>query len=240
MTYDELSDEQKIQVKEWIVEKRNENRGEGTSYEELANADDLVSDEDAREWSEGTDFVPEDFESSKEAPRRGDNCMSVMENVARIAADNMGDLVDMLSEEMDSHDIIYTYIIPWAEEAERLYQKTKSEREAEGDYLDWLDAFVSKKMTDLRIERQESKKKGIETTVVEGIPQWAVDYFVNAETSALDEEDLKLVTDYEKKLLKNGLRLICPIEGTENEFNPYPAFGLACDTVDFDAEVLKR
>lgn len=157
MTYDELSDEQKIQVKEWIVEKRNENRGEGTSYEELANADDLVSDEDAREWSKGTDFVPEDFGPSDD--EAGDNGM---------------------------------------------------------------------------------EKKGIETTVVEGIPQWAVDYFVNAETSALDEEDLKLVTDYEKKLLGEGLMLIAPIEGTENTFNSHPAFGLACDTVDFEAEVLKR
>lgn len=84
------------------------------------------------------------------------------------------------------------------------------------------------------------EKKGIETTVVRGIPQWAVDYFVNAETSALDEEDLKLVTDYEKKLREQGLRLITPIEGTEDAFNPYPAFGLACDTVDFDAEVLEK
>lgn len=88
-------------------------------------------------------------------------------------------------------------------------------------------------------EEKPMEKKGIETTVVEGIPQWAVDYFVNAETSALDEEDLKLVTDYEKKLLGEGLRLISPIDGTENPFNPYPAFGLACDTVDFEAEVLK-
>jgi hypothetical protein len=80
----------------------------------------------------------------------------------------------------------------------------------------------------------------IGTTVVDDIPQWAVDYFVNAETSALDEEDLKLVTDYEKKLLGEGLRLISPIDGTENPFNPYPAFGLACDTVDFEAEVLEK
>lgn len=155
MTYDELSDEQKIQVKQSILEKRNENRGEGTSYEELANADDLVSDEDAREWSNGTVFVPEDFGPS--------------------------------DDEADDNGM---------------------------------------------------EKKGIETTVVEGIPQWAVDYFVNAETSALDEEDLKLVTDYEKKLLGEGLRLISPIDGTENPFNPYPAFGLACDTVDFEAEVI--
>ena len=88
-------------------------------------------------------------------------------------------------------------------------------------------------------EEPKQENKGIETTVVEGIPQWAVDYFVNAETSGLDEEDLKLVTEYEKKLLGQGLRLITPIDGTENSFNPYPAFGLSCDTVDFDAEVIE-
>ena len=86
----------------------------------------------------------------------------------------------------------------------------------------------------------KQKKKGIETTVVEGIPQWSVNYFVNDETGGLDEEDLKLVTEYEKKLLGQGLRLITPIDGTENSFNNYPAFGLACDTVDFEAEVLKK
>jgi hypothetical protein len=87
-------------------------------------------------------------------------------------------------------------------------------------------------------EGSNQEKNGIVTTVVNGIPQWSVDYFVNAETSGLDEEDLKLVTEYEKNLLKQGLRLICPIDGTENAFNSYPAFGLACDTVDFEAEVI--
>lgn len=89
--------------------------------------------------------------------------------------------------------------------------------------------------------KNEKKKEqnGIETTVVEGIPQWAVGYFVNAETSGLDENDLKIVAEYEKKLLGQGLRLTTPIYGTENSFNKYPAFGLACDTVDFDAEVVE-
>lgn len=89
-----------------------------------------------------------------------------------------------------------------------------------------------------REEGSQQDKNEIETTVVEGIPQWAVDYFVNAETGGLDDEDLELVLEYEKKLLEQGLRLIAPIEGTENTFNSYPAFGLACDTVDFEAEVI--
>lgn len=70
MTFDELSRDQKIEVKQKIIEKRNEARGEGTSCDELANADNLVSDEDAREWAEGTVFVPEDFgpESNGQVP----------------------------------------------------------------------------------------------------------------------------------------------------------------------------
>jgi hypothetical protein len=91
---------------------------------------------------------------------------------------------------------------------------------------------------DFGCEDGSKEKNGIETVVVEGVPLWAVDYFVNAETSGLDEEDLKIVTEYEKKLLEQGLRLMCPIDGTENAFDSYPAFGLACDTVDFYAEVI--
>ena len=157
MTYDDLSDEQKIQVKESILKKRNETRGEGTSYEELALADDLVSDENAMEWSKGIDFVPEDFGHSDDK------------------ADDKG-----------------------------------------------------------------MEKKGIETTTVHDVPAWSVFYFVYGDKDNLDEEDRELVLEYEKKLLEQGLKLIAPVEGTENTFNPHPAFGLACDTVDFEAEVLKR
>lgn len=70
----------------------------------------------------------------------------ILENVARIAADYMPRLVDMLSDKMDSRAIIFEYVIPWAREAEAEYQRTKDEREAKGDYLDWLDAFVENKI----------------------------------------------------------------------------------------------
>lgn len=78
----------------------------------------------------------------------------------------------------------------------------------------------------------------IKTTTVEKVPCWAADYFVNAETSGLNEEDLKLVHEYERKLERQGLRLISPIEDTRNEFCACPAFGKACDTEDWTAEVL--
>ena len=76
-------------------------------------------------------------------------------------------------------------------------------------------------------------------TTVEKIPQWAVCYIVNADDSALEPDDKKLVDDYVDRMERQGLRLVCPIDGTESEFEPYPAFGLACETVDFTAERLK-
>ena len=61
MTFDELNDEQKLELKQRILTERNEQRGEGTSYGELADADDLVSDEDLKDWYGGTEFSLDDF-----------------------------------------------------------------------------------------------------------------------------------------------------------------------------------
>ena len=44
MTYDELNEDQRTELKQRILMERNEQKGEGTSYEELADADRLVSD----------------------------------------------------------------------------------------------------------------------------------------------------------------------------------------------------
>lgn len=146
MTYDELNDDQKVELKQRILTERNEQRGEGTSYGELADANDLVSDEDARDWAEGMEFSEDDFTCS---------CHG-------------------------------------------------------------------------------------RTVKVEGIPQWAVCYLVNADDSALTPEDRKTVDDYVERLLKEEhLRLLGPIDGTENGFSSHPAFGLPCETVDFAAEELR-
>ena len=76
----------------------------------------------------------------------------------------------------------------------------------------------------------------IKTTTIRNVPQWATTYIMYSDDSGLNDEDKKLVDDFEDNLLKKKLRLICPIDGTENEFEPYPAFGLSCDTVDWTAE----
>lgn len=61
MKISELSEEQKLQLKQRILTERNYQRGEDTSYGELADADDLVSDDDLEDWYGDVDFVPEDF-----------------------------------------------------------------------------------------------------------------------------------------------------------------------------------
>ena len=78
----------------------------------------------------------------------------------------------------------------------------------------------------------------IKTDTIEKIPQWVTTYFLYGDDSALGPEDKKEADDFYDKLMDKGLRLICPIEGTESEFEPYPAFGLACNTIDWTAEVL--
>lgn len=76
---------------------------------------------------------------------------------------------------------------------------------------------------------------------VRNIPCWAATYFVNADTSGLSEEDLKLCRDYKDRLLRDsGLKLVCPIDGTRNEFSSCPAFGPACDVEDYSAQVVRE
>ena len=53
----------------------------------------------------------------------------------------------------------------------------------------------------------------------------------------MTEEDVKMVDDYLRELDRQGIHLIEPIKGTENEFNPHPAFGDACDTTDWSCEI---
>ena len=71
MNYSDLTGEQRLEFKQRILTDRNEARGEGTSYGELANADDLVSDEDAEFHAEGVEFSPDDFSCGVAADRGG-------------------------------------------------------------------------------------------------------------------------------------------------------------------------
>lgn len=85
---------------------------------------------------------------------------------------------------------------------------------------------------------RRTKQKKPKFTTISGIPCWACSYFVNRDASGLDDNDRTLCREYERKLGRKGLLLIGPIEGSRNEFDPCPAFGDACDTEDWMAEVL--
>ena len=71
MKFDDLSEDQRVELKQRILTERNEARGEGTSYGELADADDLVSDDDLESWYGGTEFVSDDFTCGQAADRDG-------------------------------------------------------------------------------------------------------------------------------------------------------------------------
>lgn len=91
------------------------------------------------------------------------------------------------------------------------------------------------------IEHKKVKKKGrgniMKVEKVKKVPAWAICYIQYGDDSGLEPGDKKLVDDWIDHLLRvEGLRLICPIEGSESEFEPYPAFGGACGTVDYEAE----
>ena len=140
MTIWELTKEQRLQLKRAMLIEMFEREGDTPSYSELSMADSLVTDLQLFERYGNTHFTTGDF------PAYSTCNVAIMENVARIAADCLGRLVDKLHMSKSSEDVILEYIIPWAEEAETEYRRTVDEREANGDYLDWLDEFVEKKM----------------------------------------------------------------------------------------------
>jgi hypothetical protein len=61
MTLKDLTEDQKIELKQNILTQRMDARGESPSWDELAIADDLVSDEDLEDWYGDTEFSPDDF-----------------------------------------------------------------------------------------------------------------------------------------------------------------------------------
>lgn len=71
MKLSDLTNEQRLELKQDIVKDRNEHIGEGTSYGELANADELVDDEVLEEAYGGTEFSSDDFSCGEAADRDG-------------------------------------------------------------------------------------------------------------------------------------------------------------------------
>lgn len=71
MNYRDLTNEQRLEFKQQLLTDRNEAHGRGTSYDELADADYLVSDADAESHAEGVEFSQDDFSCGMAADRDG-------------------------------------------------------------------------------------------------------------------------------------------------------------------------
>ena len=61
MKLKELNSEQRLQLKQDILTRRMDEKGESPSYGELADADRLITDEELEAEFGNTEFVPEDF-----------------------------------------------------------------------------------------------------------------------------------------------------------------------------------
>lgn len=61
MTVYDLNRDQLIEVKQRMLTERLDERGESPSWGELADADDIISDEEVFAEYGDTEFVPEDF-----------------------------------------------------------------------------------------------------------------------------------------------------------------------------------
>ena len=61
MTLKELNSEQRLQLKQDMLTRRMDEKGESPSYGELADADRLITDEELEAEFGNTEFVPDDF-----------------------------------------------------------------------------------------------------------------------------------------------------------------------------------
>lgn len=73
----------------------------------------------------------------------------LIENAIEIAEGNLPKLQDLFDKQMGRGSIIENYIVPWAYEAERLWEES-SVCNTDKDYYVFIDNYASKKMLELR------------------------------------------------------------------------------------------
>ena len=66
MNVHELSRNQLVELKQTYLDEQNRAKGQGTYWSELADADEIISDEEIYEKYKNYDFSPDDFFSSQE------------------------------------------------------------------------------------------------------------------------------------------------------------------------------
>lgn len=104
MTYDELNDGQRAELKQRILEERDNRHPDGPSWGELANAGEIISDEEARKWAEGMEFSEDDFTCSSDPAFRIRITWSVHKTFQVLAASREKAL-DLMRRLVDAGDI---------------------------------------------------------------------------------------------------------------------------------------
>lgn len=61
MNVKDLNKDQLLQLKQRMIDERNNGNGDGTSYYELADADNIITDEEVFEEYAATSFSEDDF-----------------------------------------------------------------------------------------------------------------------------------------------------------------------------------
>lgn len=108
MTFAELNEDQRIQLKQRILVDRNEAIGEGTSYGELADADELVSDEDLEACYDGTEFSPDDFGTEVSPAETGELIRTTTDKGGKMAKEKEP-LVRVFCEDADGRMQLNTW-----------------------------------------------------------------------------------------------------------------------------------
>lgn len=119
MTFDELNECQKEELKQRILEERDNRHPDGPSWCELADAGSKVSDEDARAWAEGMEFSADDFMCSA-TPVFRVRVTWPMSKVFQVPAATAAEALERMRRKIDSGEI-RAHAIGWkADEGEEV------------------------------------------------------------------------------------------------------------------------
>ena len=105
---------------------------------------------------------------------------------------------------------------------------TYVQAEVDYDFSKDLEDNMSALKTSLMVENQVYEKLPDDMEYVESFPTWAVTYCMYGDASGLSDEDKKTVDEW---MGENGYgELVSVLEETHEDFDRWPAFGLACET----------
>lgn len=101
----ELTHDQLEELKQRMICERNEEKGEGTSWGELASAGDLISDAEVFEEFGGVDFSDDDFSCSASATPRYTTIDDLITYEIEPALDNPADFdLRAIADAISSYD----------------------------------------------------------------------------------------------------------------------------------------